>query len=483
MLPQGKDELGEQLSAYVDGELNAAEAAEVERMIAADPQVAALLETLRRTVETVRALPRRPAPDGMLDDLTARIERAQLLDGSSEKARAVRGDRRSAWRLLASAAIVIFAVGGGFWAFNRMSESISGPEEQFALGERETPSARPRGKAADTERTGTKHRGGKGAHLSKEQPSKAEPDEAVDADSGPKLDVAFPTQIEHKELPSPAEEAAVSADVGERGGGRGRTASEPVPVRDDFGEKAAPTEIRTDAVCVQPASAYGPHDSLEAKLRNGVKRSEVLMHPFTNEANHLYVSFPDAQDREEAQNRMIAFMAANNIPVLQKAVVHDADPVPPSLEFALVGHAHANFPEASRDRQILVRLPPPELDALMDEVGIAADRHWQLNLGSSVVASTRDQVRAVLGSSSAGRLGRHRRLSRLERQPGRAGPPALETRGVATGQPDAEEDIITVVINLRILPDEGQGDEPVPPRNTRPTTKQRGAASELPENP
>ena len=565
MLPQDKDELGEQLSAYVDGELNAVEAAEVERMIAADPQAAALLETLRRTVETVRALPRRPAPDGMLDDLTSRIERAQLLGGSSEKARAVRGDRRSAWRLLASAAIVIFAVGGGFWAFNRMSESISGPEEQFALGERKTPSATPWGKAADTERMGARRRGGKGTHPPKDQLPKTEPDEAVDADSGPKLDVTFRTQIEHKEIPSPAEEAAVSADVGERGVGRGRTAAEPEPVMDGFGEKAASTERRTIAIPMRPAPAYGPHDSLEAKLCNGVKRSEVLMHPFTNEANQLYVSFPDAQDREEAQNRMIAFMAANNIPVLQKTVVHDADPVPPSLEFALVGHAHANFPETSRDRQVLVRLPPPELDALMDEVGIAAGRHWQLNLGSSVVASTRDQVRAVLGSSSAGRIGRHaaraeerlamvpgsaanieaRRGKRvagaaspkalrktadvgpayaaegaepgrdreptvrkpvsrrrgaprapsntvgpadtstdgLREQPDRAALPALETREGATGQPDAAEDIITVVINLGVLPDEGQGVEPVPPRSTRPTTTQRGAASELPENP
>ena len=81
----------------------------------------------------------------------------------------------------------------------------------------------------------------------------------------------------------------------------------------------------------------------------------------------------------------------------------------------------------------------------------------------------------------------------LEGQPARAAPPAAETREGTAVQPGAAEDIITVVINLLVLPDEERGDEPDPtpsaePAATQPTTDQpatarQGAALELPEDP
>ena len=522
MLPQDKDKLGERLSAYLDGELDAAEAAEVERMVAADPQAAAMLETLRRTVETVRALPRRSAPDGMLEDLTARIERAQLLDGASEKARADRGDRRSAWGLLASAAIVIFAVGGGFWAFNRMSESISGPEKQVAMRDKEASPVRP-WEAEEAERAVARQRGGKGVHPSAEHAPKAEPGEGVDVGSGPKLDVAFRTRTEHLEAPSLAEEAAVSADVSARGRGRGAVAGEAEPVKDGLDKKAAHREGRVAAVPMQPAPPYGPRDSLEARLRSGVKRRDVLVHPFTNEAHHLYVSFANGQDRDDAQNRLIAFTTANNIPDLRKVLVRDTDPIPPSRKFVVVGQAHANFPETTQDRQFLVRLSPQELDALVDELGAAATQARYekppadpvtpkaftgvTDIGPPHEAKSaergRDRVPALRRAIS-GRRGVPRvptgavgpadtSADGLEGQPARAAPPAAETREGTAGQPGAAEDIITVVINLLVLPDEERGDEPDPtpsaePAATQPTTDQpatarQGAALELPEDP
>ena len=80
---------------------------------------------------------------------------------------------------------------------------------------------------------------------------------------------------------------------------------------------------------------------------------------------------------------------------------------------------------------------------------------------------------------------RQRTASRLNR---RGEPPAPEAREGATGQPDTTEDIVTVVINLGVLPDEEREDEPgLPPSTepaaTQPTAGQPAAASELPENP
>lgn len=104
-----------QLSAYLDGELSPEQVAEIERQLASDPDAQATFDSLRRTVQLIRTLPRHPAPPGVLDDLTAAAERNQLLDPSGESAtwRATRWeDVRS---LLATAAVVVITVGAGLW--------------------------------------------------------------------------------------------------------------------------------------------------------------------------------------------------------------------------------------------------------------------------------------------------------------------------------------------------------------------------------
>ncbi|MFH0983519.1 MAG: zf-HC2 domain-containing protein, partial [Planctomycetota bacterium] len=105
MLPQNEEQLGERLSAYLDGELGPEETAEVERILATEPQVREMLERLRRTVEAVHTLPRQSAPEGLLDELAVRIERAHQLNKFAEPGGAVRGHRRSTWGLVASAAV------------------------------------------------------------------------------------------------------------------------------------------------------------------------------------------------------------------------------------------------------------------------------------------------------------------------------------------------------------------------------------------
>ena len=71
--------MNEQLSAYLDGELSAAEAQGVEAAVAADAALARELERLRAAREFVRRLPREQAPDDFAMRVMAQAERAALL--------------------------------------------------------------------------------------------------------------------------------------------------------------------------------------------------------------------------------------------------------------------------------------------------------------------------------------------------------------------------------------------------------------------
>ena len=91
----------EQLSAYLDGELSAAERQAVEDRLAREPDARALLEGLRQTSNLVAALPRASAPASLPADVTERLERAALLDDrpdliSNKMQRTVRWINRSA---------------------------------------------------------------------------------------------------------------------------------------------------------------------------------------------------------------------------------------------------------------------------------------------------------------------------------------------------------------------------------------------------
>jgi hypothetical protein len=64
----------EQLSAYLDGELDAAARGALEARLAEDAELRAELDGLRRTVELVQSLPQRPAPAGFADRVVAVLE-------------------------------------------------------------------------------------------------------------------------------------------------------------------------------------------------------------------------------------------------------------------------------------------------------------------------------------------------------------------------------------------------------------------------
>src|SRR5215813_4907687 len=77
----------EKLEAYIDGALDEASRVEVERQIAANPQLKRMLAELSMTRDWVRALPRAKAPAEVIETFQGQLERAALLgdDGPGER--------------------------------------------------------------------------------------------------------------------------------------------------------------------------------------------------------------------------------------------------------------------------------------------------------------------------------------------------------------------------------------------------------------
>ncbi|MCJ7544092.1 MAG: zf-HC2 domain-containing protein [Phycisphaerae bacterium] len=103
-----KDNISEQLSAYLDGELSDAEARRVEAALRDDPALARELEALRATRQLVRSLPAAKAPEGFTAAVMDRAERLQLVAPTPRPSR-----WRLHWASLATAALVLVAVGIG----------------------------------------------------------------------------------------------------------------------------------------------------------------------------------------------------------------------------------------------------------------------------------------------------------------------------------------------------------------------------------
>ncbi len=146
------DNLLEELSAYLDGELDEQTRAKVEAYLASDAEGRRVLAELRQARALLQDLPRGHAPEDFLDSITARLERRQLLGGEVPTAGRFGGFGRRFGRLVASAAVIFLAVTVGYVTYRhvgREPESASAPtialrDEAPGRTARETPEpARP----------------------------------------------------------------------------------------------------------------------------------------------------------------------------------------------------------------------------------------------------------------------------------------------------------------------------------------------------
>ena len=80
MAADRRDNLGPDLSAYLDGELPEERAREIERLLAEQPEYREQLEQLRAVSDQLSRLPRHRAPDELTAAMRRHAERRQLLD-------------------------------------------------------------------------------------------------------------------------------------------------------------------------------------------------------------------------------------------------------------------------------------------------------------------------------------------------------------------------------------------------------------------
>ena len=112
-MSQNTENIEAKLCAYIDGELDEAGRAEIEKHLASNPQHRKLLDELTTTHQLLVELPRAGAPPEILESMQSQLERSVLLSESGAEA-ASAALRVSRWpQYSAAAAIVLLAVGLG----------------------------------------------------------------------------------------------------------------------------------------------------------------------------------------------------------------------------------------------------------------------------------------------------------------------------------------------------------------------------------
>lgn len=129
MCAEQRDDIIEQLSAYLDGELSEQEVARIERELETDPQSRRLLEELARTAECVRDLPVESAPAGLRESTVAMLERDMLLGAAGEEAGGLPHPSRPVLRWLATAAVVALACTAGYFTLSQAGRGPSAGDE------------------------------------------------------------------------------------------------------------------------------------------------------------------------------------------------------------------------------------------------------------------------------------------------------------------------------------------------------------------
>ena len=319
-----QEQLGEWLSAYLDGELNPEQKELVDRLLREDESARRLLDELRRTVDLVSSLPRHSAPGSLAEDVQLHVERSELL-GEPEEPSVRSGGRRTPFLAVLSmaAALGLFAVGLRIIVTDGALERELG-ESIVAL--------------------------------------------APDQEEGHFRDLA--------------DEAVASRPKKGRGHAKGpRRAARPtdaVAVRGVVAESSLTSD--------QP-TARGEDTSLVAtadfnrKIRAGLGTESISTHAFANETVRLRVVARDEAERDAITDKLVAYLAGRRAADLAVAMTEESDRRALASSFYYRGAPGINYVEPS-EQQVLVRASRHQLEGMMDEL----ERHASATEDVALVA-------------------------------------------------------------------------------------------------
>lgn len=114
MTTSDREQLGEWLCAYLDGELDQQEARQVEQFVRENADAQLMLDELRSTIQAVASLPRHHAPESLADEIQAHVERNALI-GDVEPQVAEPTGWQPPLRAMLSMAAALVVVVGGWW--------------------------------------------------------------------------------------------------------------------------------------------------------------------------------------------------------------------------------------------------------------------------------------------------------------------------------------------------------------------------------
>lgn len=315
-----RQQLGEMLSAYLDGQLDEKETRRIERVLADDAEARVLLGELRATVAVIGSLPRHPAPDSIQDDLRLLLERNELLGEPTQSPTA--RDRRgpSAGRWLSMAAMVgLVTVAGAYFLRDWDAIPVDGPATQLV----------------DARRV-----------------------KDLDESVAEKADV---------NRPCPGDRLAVRdsrTDVG-------RT------ILTDKVENAAPavppSRGRASEAALADAwsNAMASSNRLEQKTASRGGLRSLQRHRFDDEPIHLKVVVSNDSDRETAMSALIQRLRSRQVREATTSPYSGITSAPAGVFFR--GRRGQNF-QAEGSDQLIVSLPTDELEGLLGDVHRAAEK-------------------------------------------------------------------------------------------------------------
>jgi Putative zinc-finger len=135
-MAQNQEQIEARLCAYIDGELDATERAEIEKHLESNPQHRQLIKELMAQRDLLHALPREKAPAEIVETIQGQLERSVLL-GAPGDGGDMQSTRMSQWSHRgAIAAIVLLAAGLGVLVYKVLPSNK--PPAEFAVAPKET---------------------------------------------------------------------------------------------------------------------------------------------------------------------------------------------------------------------------------------------------------------------------------------------------------------------------------------------------------
>jgi len=386
-----QDQLGELLSAYLDGELDERDTRLVERILQEDGAARALFAELRATIEVVHSLPRHAAPESIQEDLRLRLERSELL-GDPGDAPVVRGRRvLTSGRRLSMAAMIGLVVVAGAYFFRDWDAGLQRPAGERAVV------------------------------ASKEVDDETKQGPAGGGEAAAREGVA--SRRRHSDV--------ASEDLSE---GAKRP---PAP-----GRRVGPADRRETVLADAWTDAETSASLLKRKLTPATASRSLRRHDFDGEPVRISVDVADDAGRSATMAALLEGLRRRRVPeVSAMSVLRSRNEQTASGSFFYRGKAGANFKADGSDR-VLVSLPASDLEDLLDDlVRPSAVKGVSLKAGPLVVRGENETRTALRQAGS-------RRFTAPTSAPG-------DRPAVAVGGHSADKDPLSSILVDAVLPEIG----------------------------